>query len=290
MILRRPLDVSFLACAPLFADALRPPSFQPLVQRRSINRYAKVVPAANHIPSPLNDPSHPIDEAIRSRMVNLVTPQGFVPNQSLASVLHPLNRKEQLVRQVSVDPRSNLPIVKIVRKQALLEEHQNRLKLLSLTTNKTPDSIKKELDLSWTIDRINDLQHRLRKLREWLADGRPVEVLIAPKRKARLCESSECEELIAQVREAAARVEGTRELKEMDGKIGAHVILYFAPQEQSKAVSSKLEAIQKDRAEKKARKEQERKERKKELEEKQRRREERAREQQRQREDVISAR
>ena len=257
-------------------------------ERRHINRYALPTTSSDDVPSPFNDPNHPLDEAISSRIVHLVTPQGFLRDQLLKSVLRPLDSKVQNVRQVSIDSQGT-PIVKIVSRKELQEQYQTAAKLKNRSGGKLQNVMKKELELNYAIDRVNDLQHRLKALKEWLAEGRPVEVLLAHKSGGKRASQEQCEELAEWVRKAASEAEGV-EYREVDGRIGSHAIMSFRQKEKAGSQAEKLtksEAHQKERSEKKARKEQERNERKKEAEEKKRRKEKRERELQRLREKQI---
>lgn len=244
-----------------------------LPAHRHINRYGKAI--KDDIPSPFDDPNHPIDDAISRRTVHLVTPQGLLRNQSLNSILLPLNPKEQNVRQVSVDDSTRSPIVKVVSRKELQEQYQAAARLKRRSGQ---ESSKKELELNWAIDRAGDLHYRLKRLKEWLAEGKSVEVLLAHKVAKRRSAPADCEELVELVRSAANEVDGVVEGKEMDGKIGSQLVLSFRPS--AKAGSqieslSKVEAYQKARSEKKAKREQEKQDRRVELEDRKRRKEER---------------
>ncbi|RYP61525.1 hypothetical protein DL771_010112 [Monosporascus sp. 5C6A] len=85
----------------------------------------------------------------------------------------------------------------------------------------------KELELNWAIA-PHDLAHKLRRLREFLAKGMQVEVMLARKRGGRTAAKDEAEALLARVREAALEgVPGAKEVRKMSGTVGGVVRLYF---------------------------------------------------------------
>ncbi|RYP62265.1 hypothetical protein DL769_007376 [Monosporascus sp. CRB-8-3] len=85
----------------------------------------------------------------------------------------------------------------------------------------------KELELNWAIA-PHDLEHKLRRLREFLGKGMQVEVMLARKRGGRAAAKDEAEALLARVREAALEgVPGSKESRKMSGTVGGVVHLYF---------------------------------------------------------------
>ncbi|RYO73726.1 hypothetical protein DL766_005232 [Monosporascus sp. MC13-8B] len=85
----------------------------------------------------------------------------------------------------------------------------------------------KELELNWAIA-PHDLEHKLRRLREFLGKGMQVEVMLARKRGGRTAAKDESEALLARVREAALEgVPGAKEVRKMSGTVGGIAHLYF---------------------------------------------------------------
>lgn len=77
----------------------------------------------------------------------------------------------------------------------------------------------KVIELNWAID-PNDLGHRLSKLAEFLNARRRVEVVVAPKRRGRKASPEECAALIKRIKETVHKVDGAKELRPMQGKVG----------------------------------------------------------------------
>lgn len=84
----------------------------------------------------------------------------------------------------------------------------------------------KSLELNWAIDH-NDLGHRLKRLQEFLEEGRRVEILLATKKKGRKATSEECNNVMERITKTVEDVKGARELRPMEGKLGAVVTLAY---------------------------------------------------------------
>jgi translation initiation factor IF-3 len=82
------------------------------------------------------------------------------------------------------------------------------------------------LELNWAIGG-NDLNHRLVKLRDFLLDGKKVEVLLAPKRKGRAATPEECENVVKRIKSVVAECKGASVAKAPEGKIGAMMTMVF---------------------------------------------------------------
>lgn len=77
----------------------------------------------------------------------------------------------------------------------------------------------KVIELNWAIDG-NDLGHRLKKLEEFLQGRRRVEIIIAPKKRGRKATKEECDALLKKVKDAVEKIQGAKELRPMEGKLG----------------------------------------------------------------------
>ena len=137
----------------------------------------------------------------------------------------------------------------------------------------------KMIELSWGIVQ-NDLEHRLKRLEEFLREGRMVDVLIVQKKRGRTAETEEMQRLVDAVRERARGLPGVSELKAMEGAIGKQVTLFFrGSQVGDEGVKlSSAETIRRDRQDKMKRKEEEKAKRREEAEQKKRKAEARERE------------
>lgn len=64
-------------------------------------------------------------------------------------------------------------------------------------------------------------------MREFLEKGYRVDVLLVGKRKKRKASPEEAAETLRKVKESIGLVEGAREWKSMEGKVGVQVMLYI---------------------------------------------------------------
>ena len=160
---------------------------------------------------------------------------------------------------------AGIPVVKLVTKDQLREEVRNQGKVIT-KQKKTEDS-SKQIELNWAITE-NDLGYRLKRIAQFIKEGRRVEVLIAPKRGGRRATKEEIDELLATLRSAVAEVDGgSEEWKRMEGKIGGQLTLFFQPKDEgSQAKTQKAAKKREEREEKLSQKEEEKAERKRKLE------------------------
>ncbi|KAG8630800.1 hypothetical protein KVT40_002419 [Elsinoe batatas] len=98
-----------------------------------------------------------------------------------------------------------------------------------------PEGVK-IIELNWAIAE-GDLGHRLKKVEEFLAGRRRVEVVIAPKRRGKKASREEAEGVLKKVREAVARAEGAKETRPMQGQVGGVVSLMVEGRRGKEAVA-----------------------------------------------------
>lgn len=84
----------------------------------------------------------------------------------------------------------------------------------------------KNLELNWAVA-PGDLAHRLKKMQEFLREGRKVEILLGPKRKGRVATEQECKDVLRKVREAVAECKGAVEKKAPSGSLGGVMTLIY---------------------------------------------------------------
>lgn len=198
-----------------------------------------------------------MDEAISSLNVHFVdSDEVFHRNTSLSKLLTTFDRATYRLRQVALDQEDNLPICKLITEQELWAERRQKEK-----PKKTVADTSKQVELNWAAER-NDVEHRVKKLQEFLREGRKVEVLLAPKpqRKGRKATPEEIEGMLKTLRAAVAEVEGAAEWKAMDGVEGKQSILYFRPGENGRQTVKKGASVE-EKADKLAKKEAEKEER-----------------------------
>jgi len=152
------------------------------------------------------------------------------PPQSTAFVLGSFDRKiYTLVTVVEGEPGVP-PICKIMDKKLLRESEKAQEK--KKRKQEKGGKPGKTIELNWAIG-DNDLGHRLKKMKDFLAKGTKVEVLLAKKKRGKLASIEECQGLINRIRKAREEVEGSKETRAMEGKIpeegkpGGEVRLFF---------------------------------------------------------------
>ncbi|MCJ1431240.1 hypothetical protein MMC27_000591 [Xylographa pallens] len=172
------------------------------------------------------------DEAIRSRTVRIVSADNKIQEPSyLPDILASIDRKTHFVQQVSpVDnPEFPIPVCKIIDKKESREQERARAK--AIKSSQQAASAKK-LELSWGIGK-HDLEHRMNKVREFLEDGRRVEIVVGASRrkgqakKAAKIEAQEAAETFKTIREAVAGIDDVTEWKPMVGSVGTMATLYL---------------------------------------------------------------
>lgn len=102
----------------------------------------------------------------------------------------------------------------------------------------------KELELNWAIA-AHDLEHKMRRMREFLGKGFTVEIILAKKRRGRPALREEAQAVFDAVHAAVEQVPGARQTKRMEGEVGGVVKLVF--EGPSKKKRDELEAQEKDR-------------------------------------------
>lgn len=161
------------------------------------------------------------NEAIQSREVRVVNNNGSLqPAESLESVLSSFDRQKYFLVQVSPPDSEEIPVCKILDKVKVREAERAKskpVKDLSTTT--------KQLELGWAID-TNDLEHRMKRMKEFLEQGRRVEIIIATKKKARKVAKDEASLVVKRIRERIGEVDGAKEWKDMQGFSGGMVTIF----------------------------------------------------------------
>src|SRR5262245_3725168 len=135
-----------------------------------------------------------LDTAIAASHINLVSETGaFKPNVPIDEALSSYNRVTHHLVQMSPgrvdefgrsDPE-HLPTCKIMLKMDLRAQHEKKLDIeRRKAKGQGAGPSAKNLELNWGIG-PHDLNHRLDKLRQFLSEGRKVEVLLGPRRHRR---------------------------------------------------------------------------------------------------------
>ncbi|KAA8568021.1 hypothetical protein EYC84_008445 [Monilinia fructicola] len=205
---------------------LRCPHFSP-IQRRTVFKAT-----SNAVP----EQRLPRDDDITAPFLRLKNAeQRLEPPRSTAEILKRVNRKTHMLQIITMGKEGEVPIARIVdKKEAHLQKKQKK--------GKNPASVVKTIEMNWAIEK-NDLGHRLGKMRDFLEKGNKVEVLLAGRKKGRKATIEEAEEVVRRIREFVEEIEGAKEGRKMEGKIGVQAILCF---EGRVAPTAKKEAGKKD--------------------------------------------
>ena len=165
---------------------------------------------------------HPRDEEINAPNIHLVQPdRRLAPPQSLLRLLRQIDRKTHMVEQF--DEFEGIPVCKVVDKAEARAAEKQRQKAKA----KSPEQMKKYLEVNWAIDK-HDLQHRMGKLRQFLMEGRRVEVFLAKKKKRmRDATAAEGRETLEKIKECVEGVEGAKEMRAMEGIFLQRATLFY---------------------------------------------------------------
>ena len=169
-------------------------------------------------------PSTPFDENVESSVIHLVDEdKKFQRNQDLKQVLARIDRSKYFVVQVVPGNTAEdvPPTCRLVAKDEIIEAARAKTQ-----KNKKKGDTSKQIQLNWAID-LKDLAHRLERLKEFLSEGRDVEVMLAVKRRGKRASSAEAETVVRRVNEAAASVPGAQESRTREGNVGGVLRLFF---------------------------------------------------------------
>ncbi|KAB8296203.1 hypothetical protein EYC80_008986 [Monilinia laxa] len=165
----------------------------------------------------------PIQRRTVFKATSNVVPEQRLPRDDdiLAPFLRLKNAEQKLEPPlITMGEPGEAPIARIIdKKEAHLQKKAQK-------KGKNPASVVKTIEMNWAIEK-NDLGHRLGKIRDFLEKGNKVEVLLAGKKKGRKATMEEAEEVVRRIREFVEEVEGAKEGRKMEGKIGAQAILCF---------------------------------------------------------------
>lgn len=131
--------------------------------------------------------------------------------------------------QLTPDKAGEIPTCKIISKKESYES-EKRAKEVAKEKKRvqkvTSGEGLKTLELNWAID-LNDLGHRINRIKEFLGEGRRVEVVLAAKKRGRKASREECEVVLEKLRTAVGEVEGAKQREATTGKIGGFVTMVF---------------------------------------------------------------
>ena len=83
----------------------------------------------------------------------------------------------------------------------------------------------KQIELNWAISG-NDLDIKMKQMREFVEKGKKVELLLASKKRQRRASPEEANGTVETIRKAVADIPGCKEMKPLEGKIGGQAIMF----------------------------------------------------------------
>ncbi|MCJ1407593.1 hypothetical protein MMC19_001664 [Ptychographa xylographoides] len=205
-------------------------SYRPFVAQRKFGPKDTSNSASRRFGPKFPANNRPRDEAIGSRTICLVNAENKLsPPTYLADVIASLDRRTQVVEQVS-DPEDSqfpFPVCKILNKKEERERQKRRAKAAKSQTKMMP----KKLELSWAIG-AHDLEHRMRRVQDFIDDGRRVDVVIgATLRKGQAKKAEKIERKVAfetmrNIEIGLKGVQGAKEYRPREGFVGGLVTIY----------------------------------------------------------------
>lgn len=171
-----------------------------------------------------------LDEDIPARQVQLRDSGTgkLLEAQSTFSLLRSINRDTEVVRALATPP-GQPAIVEVTTKEILLDRlKQKQLQAASVEKVKR-DSKPKQIELNWAIGG-NDLDMKMKQLRQFVEKGKKVEILLAAKKRQRKATPEEANTVVQEIRKTVDEIEGCRELKPLDGKIGGQALITVGKQ------------------------------------------------------------
>lgn len=166
-------------------------------------------------------------------MIQLIDPETnkLLEPRARWDVLRSFNPKSE--RLIQVREESDLiagqrhAVCKIINiKEDLLRQKKSERLLAERRRAEAVSKSVKTLEINWNIDR-HDLEYRLARAKEFLQEGRRVDIVLARKRGTKAATEPQCRDLIRIILKSLNDVEGARELKAMEGELGKVTQLWF---------------------------------------------------------------
>jgi translation initiation factor IF-3 len=184
-------------------------------------------PIPKHTPTPT--PHRVENEAIPSDIVNYVDADGvFHADASVRGILRELDREKYTL--VCVNPTAvDVPFVcKVLDREVVvkhdLERYQNAKENRKAKKGSKPQNVMKEIELSWAIS-DHDLEHRLKKVREFLEKGYRLDITIGTKKGMKKKLRADMIALLDRIEEAC--LQWGKERSEPEGEVGRRYTMKF---------------------------------------------------------------
>ncbi|KAH9865998.1 hypothetical protein J1614_008562 [Plenodomus biglobosus] len=220
-----------LLYAPAFAPSYAPSAFSaPSLNPRTTIREKKYTKETRR--QALSD-YYVMDRAIQAEYINLVDANGtFHKDVSLDDALKAFDKVTHHLVQLTpgkvdglgnVDP-DNLPTCRVTSKIDLRAQHQRKLDIERREAKgQGAGPLGKSLELNWAISG-GDLKHRMDRLKEFLMEGRKVDITLGPKRRGRKATEEEAAAVMQAIRDAVAECKGAT-TKSVDGPVGGVMVI-----------------------------------------------------------------
>ncbi|KAF3009803.1 hypothetical protein E8E13_010112 [Curvularia kusanoi] len=175
-----------------------------------------------------------LDSAINAPRVNFVDAHGtFHKDMATLDALNSFDKVTHHLVQVTegrVDEDGKHdplypPVCRVVSKIDLRAQHARKVELARKQALGVTGPPQKNLELNWAMGE-GDLKHRLNKLREFLEEGRKVEVLLGPKKRGRKATGEEAQEVMEKVMGTVEECKGAKEVKR-EGTVGGILTVVF---------------------------------------------------------------
>jgi translation initiation factor IF-3 len=165
------------------------------------------------------------DRAILARYVRITLPEGgSSPPEPLQSALSRVRQGTEHLVQISKVDDDGVAICRIMTVADLLKQKKEKERVQKEHKKSLKQSVPKQLELNWGIG-SNDLEHKLTQLKDFIENGKKVEVVLASKKRQRQATPEEGVEVLRKVRAKLAEA-GGKEIKEMQGgQVGRHTVL-----------------------------------------------------------------
>lgn len=166
-----------------------------------------------------------LDEDIPTRDVQLKDAETgkLRPPQSLVSILSTIDRDVMVVRCLVAPP--NAPaVVEVIPHSDLVDRLKNKEIHAMEHARSTRVKRPKQIEVNWALS-SNDLQLKLKQLRDFLEKGKRVDILLASRKRQRKATLEEAQNVVSEIRRTIEEIEGCKEIAPMDGKIGGQALM-----------------------------------------------------------------
>lgn len=174
-----------------------------------------------------------IDPIEKAFVLNKNIPTTFVQQIEDGKLLSPerldlliesLDPALDVVRCLQKNEEPTPCVVQVTTRAALKTMLKEREAKMAQTEKVRRDLKPKQVELNWAIS-SNDLNLKLSSISKFLEKGKRVEILLANKKKQRKASPEEAQNVIQSIEKMLSDMEGFKELKPREGKVGAQLLM-----------------------------------------------------------------